>query len=406
VPGERAWCEAQLAALARDLTHRVEPYEVAATVIEHGVRLLRADSGSVSVRDGVRRLYRLLAVAGPGAPAGAEATAPESGRDVPEDMPIVDRLTARPTLVLPDDAPEEQPAESSIVYAVMRHGGAPLGILGFVRGRERPFGARERALVRALADQAALALHTATLLADLRLANRLKSQFVSTMSHELRTPLTVILGFAEMARDPSVGAAERDECLERLEEAGRELLGLIEATLEIGKLEAGRADLQLETVELPALWTHLGQLLGRMPRPPAVALEWSTEVPAVSMVTDARKILIVVRNLVDNALKFTEQGTVRVEACLDAEENVVVRVSDTGIGIPPADHETVFEMFRQADGSDSRRYGGIGLGLYIVRRFVEQLGGTIALASRPGEGSVFAVTLPRAEVAVPVECAA
>jgi signal transduction histidine kinase len=126
-----------------------------------------------------------------------------------------------------------------------------------------------------------------------------------------------------------------------------------------------------------------------------VRLEWSATAPAISMVTDPRKLATALRNLVSNALKFTEEGRVRAEVAR-AGDRVEFRVADTGIGIRPEDHAAVFEMFRQADGSDSRRYGGSGLGLYIVRRFVHQLGGTVGLDSAPGRGSVFTVTLPRA----------
>jgi signal transduction histidine kinase len=112
--------------------------------------------------------------------------------------------------------------------------------------------------------------------------------------------------------------------------------------------------------------------------------------------TDPRKLTIIVRNLVGNGLKFTERGHVRVEiACQPAA--LTLRVSDTGIGISPENREAIFEIFRQADGSDARRYGGVGLGLYIVRRFVEQLGGTIGLESTLGRGTTFTVSLPGPE---------
>jgi signal transduction histidine kinase len=144
---------------------------------------------------------------------------------------------------------------------------------------------------------------------------------------------------------------------------------------------------------LPALWAELAAVGGRLPRREGVELHWSPAAPPIRVVTDPRKLTVVMRNLVGNALKFTERGRVQVELLGDGRE-LVVRVSDTGIGIRPEDHETIFELFRQGDGSDTRRYGGTGLGLYIVRRFVEQLGGTVAVESAAGRGSVFTVRLP------------
>jgi len=110
--------------------------------------------------------------------------------------------------------------------------------------------------------------------------------------------------------------------------------------------------------------------------------------------SDPRKLAAIVRNLVANALKFTERGWVRADLQL-GDESVLLRVSDTGVGIRADDQKLVFEMFRQVDGSETRRHGGSGLGLYIVRRFVEQLGGKVGVESAPGRGSVFTVTLPR-----------
>ncbi len=260
------------------------------------------------------------------------------------------------------------------------------------RTRRGPFSERQRRVAVGIAQATAIALENTRLIVDLQAANQLKTEFVSTMSHELRTPLNVILGFSEMARDQALPAAERERCLERVETAGRELMELIEDTLEIGRIESGRDEVRLEPVALGELWRDLGDACGRIPRRAAVALRWEPA-PPVSVVTDPRKLTVVVRNLVGNALKFTERGYVQAAAVVDAE-SLVIRVADTGIGIRPEDQAVIFEMFRQADGSDSRRYGGVGLGLHIVRRFVTRLGGTIALESTPGTGSAFTVRLP------------
>jgi signal transduction histidine kinase len=129
-----------------------------------------------------------------------------------------------------------------------------------------------------------------------------------------------------------------------------------------------------------------------------VALEWETDIGGLTVRTDPRKLTIIVRNLVGNALKFTEAGYVRAEATVERGA-LFIQVSDTGIGIRTADQLAIFEKFRQGDGSETRRFGGSGLGLYIVKRFAEQLGGTVVVSSKGGEGSKFTVRLPLAGAA-------
>jgi signal transduction histidine kinase len=231
----------------------------------------------------------------------------------------------------------------------------------------------------------------------LREANQLKREFVSTMSHELRTPLAAVLGYLEMARDPSMDEAQRLAFLDDIERAGHQLLELVEAALDVGRLEAGRDEPRLEPVSLPAFWHDLRTGCATVPRGTDVEFQWSDPAPELTLVTDRRKLTVVLRNLITNALKFTERGWVRVEAEA-AESTVVFRVRDTGIGVRPEDHERIFEMYRQADGSDARRFGGTGLGLHIVRRFLEQLGGTVSLQSALGRGSTFTIVLPSLDV--------
>jgi len=264
--------------------------------------------------------------------------------------------------------------------------------------RTEPFTTEEQRIMRGITQIASLALSNARLVEQLEQASRLKSEFVSTVSHELRTPLHVILGYADMLADPSVEAACRAEYTARLSAAGRDLLALIESTLHIGRMETGHDELRFEAVALASFWSSLGQACGGIPHATAVVLDWSADVPDVQLTTDPRKLAAIVRNLVANALKFTERGWVRANLHL-APDSVTVRVADSGVGIRADDQRLIFEMFRQADGSDSRRLGGSGLGLYIVRRFVEQLGGTVTVESAPGRGSVFTVILPQRRTA-------
>ena len=244
-----------------------------------------------------------------------------------------------------------------------------------------------------VAQIASLALTNARMVEELADANRLKGEFVSTISHELRTPLNIMFGYMEFLRDAAFGFDERQKVLDRIEEQAKGLLGLIEHTLQIEKLEVGAEPLRIEEVSLPQLWESLAADSVAYPRQAAVALEWMPP-PANVLVTDPQKVTTVLRNLVRNALKFTDEGSVRVEVSLVGDE-VVFRVVDTGIGIPPDDQDAVFELFRQGDGSETRRYGGTGIGLYVVRKVVEQLRGRVEVHSNVGRGSVFTVTLPR-----------
>ncbi len=282
---------------------------------------------------------------------------------------------------------------AAALYVPLRTDDRMLGVLALTHHRRRePFTAEEHGIARGLGQIASMALTNATLVAEVEHASRIKSEFLSTMSHELRTPLNAILGYAELLQDGG-DDDERREFLGRIHTKGRELLELVEGTLEIGDIEAGRAGVHREIVALPALWAAAGDACRELPRGADVAVDWDTAVPRVLLRTDPRKLVIVVRNLVSNALKFTEHGSVRIGARADGSR-IAIRVADTGIGIAPEDRAVVFDLFRQADGSESRRFGGAGLGLYVVRRFVEQLGGTVELDSAPGRGSTFTVLLP------------
>jgi signal transduction histidine kinase len=226
-------------------------------------------------------------------------------------------------------------------------------------------------------------------------ASRLKSEFVATMSHELRTPLNVILGYTELLLDGEFGGTTPGQTatLRRIDRRARELLDLINSTLDVNRLEAGRLHLELREVEVSALIKAVQAGTQELSENPDVSLLWDSGPPLPRLRTDPAKLQIVLRNLVRNAVKFTERGTVTVsaQAC---DGGVEIAVSDTGIGIAPEIMPTIFEPFRQGDGSDTRQYGGVGLGLYIVRRVTDLLGGTISVESEVGKGSTFRVQLP------------
>ena len=279
------------------------------------------------------------------------------------------------------------------LYVALRRGTEVIGFLAAgYRGRETAFSAMQERLASGIGQLASMALENARLVEELRHASRVKSEFVSTMSHELRTPLSVILGYADMLRDDGLGAAEQARTLDRIRTAALELLEMIEATLNLGRMEAGSDPARCEPVAVDELLEELAIEVGALAQRRTTVLRWE---PAGGIVidTDRRKLRIIVKNLVGNALKFTPNGEVVVRSEVRGERCALV-VRDTGVGIPADRLPLIFEMFRQGDSSDTRSYSGVGLGLYIVQRVLDQLGGQIAVASAPDRGSTFTVTIP------------
>jgi PAS domain S-box-containing protein len=239
--------------------------------------------------------------------------------------------------------------------------------------------------------------------AELVRANQLKGQFLANMSHELRTPLNAIMGFAETIRDGIAGrpSPEQKEYAEDIYQAGRQLLGMINDILDLAKVEAGAMELTLESCDLATLVDEVVRVARGLARRKGVELKTDIEPRPLEATVDPLKLKQVLYNLLSNAIKFTGAGgTVTVDA-RQAKETIVIRVSDTGIGIAPEDLVTIFEEFRQVDSSLTRKHEGTGLGLALTRRLVELHGGEISVESELGKGSTFTVTLLRDLVSSP-----
>jgi signal transduction histidine kinase len=259
------------------------------------------------------------------------------------------------------------------------------------------FTAKMERLARGLAEIASLALDNARLVEQLEQANELKSEFLATMSHELRTPLTALSGYTELLVDGEFGtvSAEQGATLDHMVDRGKELLGLINTTLDLSRLEAGQVVVDRRRVEIPALFAELDaetQLL-RERRRPQLLFTWAVSPDTPALETDPGKVKLVMRNLIDNALKFTDAGGITVSA-RGRDDGIELAVADTGIGITPDILPIIFECFRQGDASNTRMYSGVGLGLYIARRLLDLLGGTVSVTTAVGAGSTFSVWLP------------
>ena len=235
---------------------------------------------------------------------------------------------------------------------------------------------------------------------QLKRANRLKSEFLANMSHELRTPLNAIIGFSELLEEGSFGALSEDQTgfVRDIHSSGRHLLGLINAILDLSKIEAGRMAFHREECNLAELFRDTLTVVRPLALKKQLQLESETDPAATYVLADPGKLKQIMYNLLSNAVKFTpEGGKIRVEAQALAAD-LVVCVSDTGIGIAQEDAAHVFDEFYQVDGSYTRRHEGTGLGLALVKSLVDMHGGRVEVQSAPGEGSRFSITLPGAVV--------
>ncbi len=285
---------------------------------------------------------------------------------------------------------------TATLCAALRRGGEMSGILiaGY-RGRRELFGIQQQRIARGVAQLSSMALENARLVEELQRADRLKSEFVATMSHELRTPLNAIIGYSDLLAEGEFGSLteEQADVMRRVQQSSLQVLDLINATLDLSRLEKGELPFDLQDVELPALLRQVDADTRALPEKPGVCLLWDIAPQLPRLRTDPVKLMLVVKNLIANALKFTERGSVTVAARAD-EDGVEVSVTDTGVGIAPENHATIFEPFRQIEPHMTRRRGGVGLGLYIVRRMLEALGGAITVESELARGSTFRVWLP------------
>ena len=257
-------------------------------------------------------------------------------------------------------------------------------------------------MLQTFAAQSVVAIHNAQLFSEieekgkeLEIANKHKSEFLANMSHELRTPLNAILGFTELIIDNIYGDVpdKIKEVLERVEKNGRHLLSLINDVLDLSKIEAGRLKLSISDYSMQSVIETAVTAVEALAMDKKLALSVTISGDMPKGKGDEQRISQVILNLVGNAIKFTDQGSIKVEAKTKNQE-FIVTVSDTGPGLLEEDQKKIFEEFRQADGSSTRKKGGTGLGLSISKKIVEMHKGHIGVESTLGEGSTFWFSLP------------
>ena len=287
--------------------------------------------------------------------------------------------------------------------------GEKIGVISITRAEVRPFTTKQIDLATTFADQAGIAIENVRLFDEIQdksrqlaEASQHKSQFVSSVSHELRTPLNAIIGLTDMlvTNAARFGTEKAKEPLQRVHRAGTHLLGLINQVLDLSKIEAGKLELNPQTVQLRPLIKDVIGTAGQLAEKNKNRLIVEAQENLGALTADSMRLKQILLNLLSNACKFTKEGEValRVRKVADGREWVELAIADTGIGLTAEQQAKLFQDFTQADSLTARRYGGTGLGLAISRKLARMMGGDVTVTSEPGKGSMFTVRLPSSGV--------
>jgi signal transduction histidine kinase/CHASE3 domain sensor protein len=397
-----------LGEVSQAVNSSLELEAVLGAIAEHAVALAEADAGAFCAFEAEAQVFRIQATHA----LDGRVVAALTRRPVRLGEGAIGRAGLERRAVQIEDIDQEP---GYALYDIIRTPGyrallaVPLLrdetlIGGLVLCRKAPgaFAPETVELVQTLANQSVLAIQNARLFQEiehkgreLEAASRHKSEFLANMSHELRTPLNAVLGYAELIQDGIYGELpdKIHEVLERIQQNGRHLLGLINDVLDLSKIEAGQLTLSPSSYAMRELALAVASGTEALAREKGLALEVDVPADLPPGHGDERRITQVLMNLVGNAIKFTEAGAVSIRVRLEGDR-FVVTVADTGPGIDTADQERIFAEFQQVDSSSTRKKGGTGLGLAIARRIVELHGGHIWVESTPGQGATFSFTLP------------
>ncbi len=274
-----------------------------------------------------------------------------------------------------------------------------LGVISFYTREAYEFAEHDIQFLTSLAGQAAIAINNSRIYEAMAKSNKVKDEFLSVMSHELRTPLSVIMGYIGMMKERILGEInpKQEEALQKVLGRANDQLGMIDAIMQTTQIESRGMVPEKQLVNLTELLVRLQSDCELIYDKHRVPLHWSHAAEAVLAVTDGAKVKQILINLISNAVRFTYEGEVTVALGVTRENgknHARFRVADTGIGMAQDEIPRIFDKFYQVDSSETRVFGGVGLGLYIVEKFAELLGGTVGVESEPGEGTTFTFTIP------------
>jgi signal transduction histidine kinase len=312
-------------------------------------------------------------------------------------------VLADPEFILHE--PQKKIGLRTLLGVPLMREGTPIGVLVLTRNAMWPFTDKQIELANTFADQAVIAIENVRLFDEIQEKSRQlaeasqhKSQFLANMSHELRTPLNAIIGVSEMLREDTEALKQDTEPLDRVLGAGRHLLALINDILDLSKIEAGRMELALSSFALAQLIADVVKTIEPLAAKNFNKVAAHCDSGIGTMHADQMRLRQALLNLMSNANKFTERGTIRIDARQGRENGrdwITIAIADSGIGMTPEQMGKLFQEFLQASASTASKYGGTGLGLAISRRFCQMMGGDITVESELGRGSTFTIRLPR-----------
>ena len=399
-----------LGEVSQAVNSTVDLQTVLTTIVAKATQLSSTEAGAIYVFDDANQEFRLRATYGLDQKVAAELR--DSHIRIGETA-ISEAVERRLPIQIPDIQADASATLDVIVRAAFRALLivpllSPDAVVGALVVRRKQSGEFPKSIVELLqtfAAQSVLAIQNARLFSEieeksrqLAEASQHKSQFLANMSHELRTPLNAIIGVTEVLREDAEALKQDIEPLDRVLGAARHLLSLINDILDLSKIEAGRMELQLEFFALAPLIASVVKTIEPLAAKNANQVAVTCDAAIGTLHADQMRLRQALLNLLSNANKFTDHGTITIDARQGQEDGhdwVTIGVTDTGIGMTAEQMGRLFQEFSQADASTTRKYGGTGLGLAISKRFCQMMGGDITVESAPGRGSTFTIRLPR-----------